>query len=98
MASTIFPPRPLDAKNEEGFGFFVSKQAISEARQSEAGGEDCDKFRVEITKPYMKSLLPCEEPSCSQDMFCYFAIRDFSAISNIDFYHIPVLDQTSLKD
>ena len=51
MASTIFPPRPLDAKNEEGFGFFVSKQAISEARQSEAGGEDCDKFRVEITKP-----------------------------------------------
>ena len=51
VASTIFPPRPLDAKNEEGFGFFVSKQAISEARQSEAGGEDCDKFRVEIAKP-----------------------------------------------
>ena len=51
MATTIFPPRPLDAKNEEGFGFSVSKQALSEARQSEAGGEDCDKFRVEITKP-----------------------------------------------
>ena len=48
MVTTIFPPRPLDAKNEEGFGF---KQALSEARQSEAGGEDCDKFRVEITKP-----------------------------------------------
>ena len=51
VASTIFPPRPLDAKNEEGFDFSVSKQALSESRQSEAGGEDCDKFRVEITKP-----------------------------------------------
>jgi len=65
----------------------VSKQALSEA-----GGEDCDKFRVEITKPKMKSLLPCEEPSCSQDMFCYFAICDFSAIFNIDLNHIAVLD------
>ena len=51
VVTTIFPPRPLDAKNEEGFGFSVSKQALSEARQSEAGGEDCDKFRVESTKP-----------------------------------------------
>jgi len=61
-------------------------------RQSEAEGDDCDKFRVDITKPYMKSLLPCEEPSCSQDMFCYFAICDFSAIFNIDLNHIAVLD------
>ena len=51
MVTTIFPPRPLDAKNKEGFDFSVSKQALSESRQSEAGGEDCDKFRVEITKP-----------------------------------------------
>ena len=51
MVTTIFPPRPLDVKNEEGFGFSDSKQALSEAWESEAGGEDCDKFRVEITNP-----------------------------------------------
>ena len=51
MVTTIFPPRPFDVKNEEGFGFSVSKQALSEAWESEAGREDCDKFRAEITNP-----------------------------------------------
>ena len=70
MVTTIFPPRPLDVNNEEGFGFSVSKQALSEAWESEAG-EYCDKLRVEITKPYMKSLLPCEEPSRYDLLLCY---------------------------